>query len=172
METPYPTVNPIQSNPYAVLNCWVWCKDDESNNWDLVKVKSHQGVVCFFMLLMILVSYIFRIKHEYFFYIENYTFWVVTGLVSSSSAYKMNTHGMLSLWWWWWWFNHFDTVLMMVMRPICNDNVYGCGGDGHTFSEQSPYFGAPVIQTPSIARHGQKIGNIGRGHKYTIQKRK
>ena len=121
---------------------------------------------------MILVSYIFRIKHEYFFYTENYTFWVVTGLVSSSSAYKMNTHGMLSLWWWWWWFNHFDTVLMMVMRPICNDNVYGCGGDGHTFSEQSPYFGAPVIQTPSIAQHGQKIGNIWRGHKYTIQKHK
>ena len=44
--------------------------------------------------IMILVSYIFQIEHEYFFYIENYTFWVVTGLVSSSSAYKMNTHGM------------------------------------------------------------------------------
>ena len=41
-----------------------------------------------------MVLYIFRIKHEYFFYIENYTAWVVIGFVLSSSAYNKNTHGM------------------------------------------------------------------------------
>ena len=46
------------------------------------------------LVSMILVSYIFRIKDETFCTSKNYTFWVVTGLVSSYSAYKMNTHGM------------------------------------------------------------------------------
>ena len=61
---------------------WSW-SSGKTWSWSLVSI-----------LLLILVSYIFRIKDETFCTSKNYTFWVVTGLVSSYAAYKMNTHGM------------------------------------------------------------------------------
>ena len=37
-----------------------------------------------------------------------------------------------------------------------SDNVYACGGDGHTFWGQSPYSNAPVIPVAAATTTGDK----------------